>query len=233
MKELINLTIINDSDCTLSIPLFQNNVASINATTKYQWDVTSANISCGYGTIIINGSLISITYVPTLTGLVDSLNALNYGYFCTEVIGANTYIYTKDNTNTYSLLDLCPTPTTTTTTTTTSSTSTTTTIAPTTTSTTTTTTTALWCDGSGGGHGTGLGCKNWNIIAGGAGAVVTVIDCSGASSSVTLIAFATGNLCACSGVTPTIIAGSATLNQVGDCVPTTTSTTTTTTTILP
>jgi hypothetical protein len=139
MKELINLTIINDSDCTLPIPLFQNNVASINATTKYQWDVTTADLSCGFGSIIVNGSVINITYIPTLVGLVDSLNALNYGFFCTEVIGANTYIYTKDNTNTYSLLDLCPTPTTTTTTTTTSSTSTTTTAIPTTTTTTTTT----------------------------------------------------------------------------------------------
>ncbi|MFY8160517.1 MAG: hypothetical protein ACOVNU_04245 [Candidatus Kapaibacteriota bacterium] len=139
MKELINLTIINDSDCTLPIPLFQNNVASINATTKYQWDVTTADLSCGFGSIIVNGSLINITYLPTLVGLVDSLNALNYGFFCTEVIGANTYIYTKDNTNIYSLLDLCPTPTTTTTTTTTSSTSTTTTAIPTTTTTTTTT----------------------------------------------------------------------------------------------
>jgi hypothetical protein len=146
MKELINLTIVNDSDCTLPIPLFQNNVASINATTKYQWDVTSATISCGYGSIIVNGSLISITYVPTLVGLVDSLNALNYGFFCTEVIGANTYIYTKDNTNVYGLLDLCPVSTTTTTSTTTaapttSTTTSTTTAAPTTTTSTTTSTT--------------------------------------------------------------------------------------------
>lgn len=134
MKELINLTIVNDSDCTLSIPLFQNNVASINATTKYQWDVTSADLSCGFGSIIVNGSVISITYIPTLVGLVDSLNALNYGFFCTEVIGANTYIYTKDNTNIYGLLDLCTVSTTTTTTTTTA--------APTTTTSTTTTTTS-------------------------------------------------------------------------------------------
>ena len=95
MQELINLTIVNDSDCTLSIPLFKNNVASINATTKYQWDVTTADLSCGFGSIIVNGSVISLTYVPTLVGLVDSLNALNYGFFCTEVIGANTYIYKK------------------------------------------------------------------------------------------------------------------------------------------
>jgi hypothetical protein len=146
MSELINLTIINNSDCTLSIPLFQNNVASINATTKYQWDVTTANVLCGYGSIIINGSLISLSFSPTLTGLLTSLNALNYGFFCNEVIGANTYIYTKDNTNIYGLLDLCPVTTTTTTTTTTaapttSTTTTTTTAAPTTTTTTTTTST--------------------------------------------------------------------------------------------
>ena len=133
-RELINLTIINDSDCTLSIPLFQNNVTSINATTKYQWDITSANISCGFGSIVVNGVLISITYTTTLTGLVASLNALGYGFFCTEVIGANTYVYTFDDTNSYGSLDLCPTPITT------STTTSTTTIAPTTTTTTTSTT---------------------------------------------------------------------------------------------
>jgi hypothetical protein len=53
-KELINLTIINNSDCKLTIPLFQNNVASINATTKYSWDITTADLSCGFGSIIIN-----------------------------------------------------------------------------------------------------------------------------------------------------------------------------------
>jgi hypothetical protein len=147
MTQLINLTIINNSNCTLSIPLFSNNGSSINATTKYQWDVTTATISCGFGSIIVNGSLITLSFTPTLTSLVDSLNALGYGFFCTEVIGANTYIYTVDDTNTYGLLDLCPISTTTTTTTTTaapttSTTTTTTTVAPTTSTTTTTTTAA-------------------------------------------------------------------------------------------
>jgi len=108
--------------------------------------------------------------------------------------------------------------TTTTTSTTTSTTSTTTsTSTSTTTSTstsTTTSTTTSYCQSI----GAGTGCKNWNIIAGPSGAVVQVINCSGVNSNVTLNSNATGNLCACEGVTPTIITGSATLNQVGDCI---------------
>jgi hypothetical protein len=137
-KELINLTIINNSDCKLTIPLFQNNVASINATTKYSWDITTADLSCGFGSIIINSITYNITFDATLTGLLSSLNGLNFGYFCSEIILGQLYIYTIDDTNIYGDLDLCPTSTTSTTTTTTTPIPTTTT----TTSTTTTTTTA-------------------------------------------------------------------------------------------
>lgn len=142
-KELINLTIINNSDCSLTIPLFQNNVASINATTKYSWDITTADLSCGFGSIIINSITYNITFDTTLTGLLSSLNGLNFGYFCSEIILGQLYVYTIDDTNIYGDLDLCPTPltTTTTTTTSTSTTSTTTTAIPTTTTTTTTSTT--------------------------------------------------------------------------------------------
>ena len=169
-KELINLTIINDSDCTLTIPLFKNNVASINASTKYQWDITSAigvntyiytiddtnvygdldlctgsitNILCGLGSIVVNGVSITITYTPTLVGLLNSLNALGYGFFCTEF---TTSITTTTTSTTSTTTTAAPTTSTTTTsttpipTTTTSTTSTTTTEAPTTTTTSTTTT---------------------------------------------------------------------------------------------
>ncbi|MFY8160516.1 MAG: hypothetical protein ACOVNU_04240, partial [Candidatus Kapaibacteriota bacterium] len=148
-KELINLTIINDSDCTQSIPLFQNNVASINATTKYQWDITSGigvntyiytiddtnvygnldvctasitNILCGLGSIVVNGVLITLTYTPTLVGLLNSLNALGYGFFCTEF---STSITTTTTSTTSTTTTAIPT-------TTTSTTSTTTTAVPTT-----------------------------------------------------------------------------------------------------
>jgi len=143
-KELINLTIINNSDCSLTIPLFQNNVASINATTKYSWDITTADLSCGFGSIIINSITYNITFDTTLTGLLSSLNGLNFGYFCSEIILGQLYIYTIDDTNIYGDLDLCPTPTTTTTSTSTTSTSTTSTsTTSTSTSTTSTTTTAI------------------------------------------------------------------------------------------
>ena len=90
---------------------------------------------------------------------------------------------------------------------------TTTTTSSSTTSSTTTSTTTSYCQSI----GAGTGCYNWNIIAGVSGAVVQVINCSGVNTSVVLGAFVTGNLCACDGITPTITAGTATLNQVGQC----------------
>ena len=136
-RELIQFTIVNSTDCNYNLPLFQQNVYSVNATTKYSWDVTTANLSCGTGTIIVNSVTYNLTFTPTLAGLLSALNALGFGFFCSETIGGSTYIYVVDDTNVYGNLDLCSVGTTTTTT---STTSTTTTAAPTTTTTTTTTT---------------------------------------------------------------------------------------------
>ena len=109
--------------------------------------------------------------------------------------------------------------TTTTTSTTTSKTSTTSTSTSTSTTTststsTTTSTTTSYCQSI----GAGTGCFNWNITAGPSGAVVQVINCSGANTSVVLSANAEGNLCACDGVTPTVTSGSAIVTQVGSCI---------------
>ncbi len=133
-RELIQFTIVNSTDCDYNIPMFQQNVYSINATTKYSWDVTTAVLSCGTGTIVVNSVTYNLSYTSTLAGLLNALNAIGFGFFCSETIGADTYIYVTDDTNIYGDLDLCPSGITTTTTTTT-------TTAGTTTSTTTTTTT--------------------------------------------------------------------------------------------
>ena len=146
-RELIQFTIVNSTDCDYNIPMFQQNVYSINATTKYSWDITIADISCGTGTIVVNSITYPLSYTATLTGLISALNALGFGFFCTETIFGSTYIYVVDDTNIYGDLDLCPSGITTTTTTTTTtagttttSTTTTSTTAPTTSTTTTTTT---------------------------------------------------------------------------------------------
>jgi len=145
-RELINLTVINNSSSVIAIPLFQRNVASINATTKYSYDITGIDLSCGVATIYINSVLYSITFDTTQQGLVSSLSALGFGLFGIE---SSTFVYTTDDTNVYGNMDLCgggATTTTTTTTTTaapaTSTTTTTTTLAPETSTTTTTTTLA-------------------------------------------------------------------------------------------
>jgi len=148
-KQLIQFVVVNSTGCGFDMPLFQQNVYSINATTKYSWDITGEDISCGTGSLVINGVTYNFTYTASsLTSLLDSLNLLGFGFFCSEVIGGNTYIYTTDDTNTYGILTLCGATTTTTTTTTTAAptttttTTSTTTAAPTTTTTTTSTTTA-------------------------------------------------------------------------------------------
>jgi hypothetical protein len=150
-KELIQFTIVNDTDCAFNLPLMQQNAYSINATTKYSWDITTANLSCGFGTILINDVLTTITFAPNLAGLLAALNGLGFGFFCTETNGGQTFLYVTDDKNVYGGLDLCPTATTTTTTTstttaapettTTTTTTSTTTAAPETTTTTTTTST--------------------------------------------------------------------------------------------
>jgi hypothetical protein len=147
-RELVQFVMINSTECGWDIPLFQQNVYSINATTKYAWNVTGVNISCGTGSIVINSVTYNLTYTPnSLASLIAALNALSFGFFCSETVGGQTYIYTVDDTNVYGTLDLCTTGTTTTTTTTTiapttSTTTSTTTVTPTT-STTTSTTTAV------------------------------------------------------------------------------------------
>jgi hypothetical protein len=135
-RELIQFTIINGTDCDFTLPLFQQSVYSLNATTKYSWDVTSEDFSCGDGQIVINGTTYSLNFNPDITGVIISLNALGFGFFCTETSGPNTSIYVQDDTNVYGDLQICVASCVTTTTTTS-----TTTIAPTTTSTTTSTTT--------------------------------------------------------------------------------------------
>ena len=137
-RELIQFTIVNSTDCNYNLPLFQQNVYSVNATTKYSWDVTTADLSCGTGTIVVNSITYNLTYTATLAGLLSALNALGFGFFCSETISGSTYIYVVDDTNVYGNLDLCSVGTTTTTT---STTTTTTTPPPTTTTTTSTTTT--------------------------------------------------------------------------------------------
>jgi len=138
-KELIQFTISNQTDCKINLPLFQQNVYSVNATTKYSWNITSETLSCGTGTIVVNGNTLNLTFAPTLSGLLNALNALGFGFFCTETSGGNTFLYVVDDTNVYGGLDLCPSATTTTTTTTS-----TTTAAPTTTTTTTSTTAVFY-----------------------------------------------------------------------------------------
>ena len=239
-KELINLTIVNNSDCSLTIPLFQNNVASINATTKYSWDITTADLSCGFGSIIINSITYNITFDTTLTGLLSSLNGLNFGYFCSEIILGQLYVYTIDDTNIYGDLDLCPTPTTTTTSTSTSTTSTSTTSTSTSTSTTstststTTTTTTLVgeCYSIENTDAVDISASytdvNGNPACQAVPVVTTVYICvqTGTGGSIVLF-LGTGCL---SGSGSGIITSLGTIcTTSGNCIPTTTTTTTTTT----
>jgi hypothetical protein len=244
-KQLVQFTVQNRTDCGIDVPIYKLNVFSINATTKYTWDITTETITCGYGTIVVDGVTISLSWDGTILGLLTALNALNYGFFCSETVGANTYIVTYDDTNVYGTLDLCfaltttttttttaaPTTTTTTTTTTaaptttTTTTTSTTTSAPTTTTTTTTTTAAPFSC---------VQCNNWEYQSGNipvGGDVITYYSCIDGSTQSIAISFGdpTGTFCNCDTIgNPTTVNGTI-LTQIGICNITTTTTTTTTT----
>jgi hypothetical protein len=142
-KELIQFTLQNTSDCAYNIPMMQNNNVVINSTTEYQWDITSADLSCGYGTIVINGVTYNITYESnSVVSLVAALNNLGFGFFCFR----DCSITSTTTSTTSSTTTAAPTTSTTTSTTTavpTTSTTTTSTTAVPTTSTTTTSTTGV------------------------------------------------------------------------------------------
>jgi len=121
-KQIVQFVVQNRTDCGFNVPIFEFNVFSVNATTKYSWNVTTADYSCLQALITVNGVTYTIDFDGTLIGLLTGLNALNYGFFCSETIGGNTFIYTYDDTNIYADLQTCLVGTTTTTSSTTTTT---------------------------------------------------------------------------------------------------------------
>ena len=146
-KELVQFSVKNNTDCDINVPLLQRNIYSINATTKYSWNIQTIDLSCGTGSIVINGATYPLSYTAnSLNSYLSALNALGFGFFCTELIGGVNFLFTQDDTNVYGNINDCATGTTTSTTTTsttgvpTTSTTTTSTTLPSTSTTTTTTT---------------------------------------------------------------------------------------------
>ena len=148
-KELVQFSVQNNTDCDINVPLLQRNIYSINATTKYSWNIQSIDLSCGTGSIVVNGGTYPLSYTAnSLASFLSALNNLGFGFFCTETISSVNYLYTQDDTNVYGNVSDCFSGTTTSTTTTsttgvpTTSTTTTSTTLPATSTTTTTTTAA-------------------------------------------------------------------------------------------
>jgi hypothetical protein len=146
-KELVQFTVQNNTDCDINVPLLQRNIYSINATTKYSWNIQTIDLSCGTGSIVINGATYPFSYTAnSLISYLAALNSLGFGFFCTELIGGVNFLFTQDDTNVYGNINDCATGTTTSTTTTsttgvpTTSTTTTSTTLPSTSTTTTSTT---------------------------------------------------------------------------------------------
>ena len=82
-KELIQFTLQNTSDCAYNIPMMQNNNVVINATTEYAWTIDTIDLSCGTGTIVINGVTYNVTYESnSVISLIAALNNLGFGFFC-------------------------------------------------------------------------------------------------------------------------------------------------------
>ena len=62
-EELIQFNIVNNTtDCVIDVPLFSESAPSINATTKYQWQLITADLSCGCWSIIINSQTYYINF---------------------------------------------------------------------------------------------------------------------------------------------------------------------------
>ena len=146
-RELIQFSLQNNTDCDFNVPVFRRNVYSINATTKYSWNIQTIDLSCGTGSIVINGATYQFSYTAnSLTSYLSALNALGFGFFCTEIISSVNYLFTQDDINVYGNINDCFSGTTTSTTTTsttgvpTTSTTTTSTTIPSTSTTTSTTT---------------------------------------------------------------------------------------------
>jgi hypothetical protein len=146
-KELVQFSVKNNTDCDINVPLLQRNIYSINATTKYSWNIQTIDLSCGTGSIVINGATYQFSYTAnSLTSYLAALNSLGFGFFCTEIISSVNFLFTQDDTNVYGNINDCAIGTTTSTTTTsttgvpTTSTTTTSTTLPSTSTTTTTTT---------------------------------------------------------------------------------------------
>ena len=74
-KELVQFTVQNNTDCDINVPLLQRNIYSINATTKYSWNIQTIDLSCGTGSIVINS--ISYPFTFTANSLTSYLSALN------------------------------------------------------------------------------------------------------------------------------------------------------------
>lgn len=109
-NELINYRIQNNTSSILPVELWGvDNITttSLNATTRYTWNVTFGDLSCGYGSIVVNGTTYPLTIDGTLQGLVNQLNSLNFGTFGGYTSGASSYIFTADDINSYTNLILC------------------------------------------------------------------------------------------------------------------------------
>jgi hypothetical protein len=112
-NELINIRVQNDTNSPLPVSLWGTSditSTSANATTRYTWNVTFGGLTCGFGNLVVNGLTYTITLDGTLQGLLNQLNALNFGTFGGYTSGIFSYVFTADDTNTYGDLTLCDLP---------------------------------------------------------------------------------------------------------------------------
>ncbi len=112
-NELVNIRIQNLTDSPLPAAIWGTSditSTSANATTRYTWNVTFGGLTCGFGNLVVNGLTYTIPLDGTLQGLLNQLNALNFGTFGGYTSGIFSYVFTADDTNTYGNLTLCDLP---------------------------------------------------------------------------------------------------------------------------
>src|SRR5580704_16672805 len=102
------LVLMNNTNAVQYVKLFvpsPNALSSLNARTKYSWNLTGETFAGVTNVMIlvrpVGSSLpfatLTVATAPNLAGVVAALNSLNIGSFYSLVIGGNSFILTSND----------------------------------------------------------------------------------------------------------------------------------------
>jgi hypothetical protein len=111
-KEVIGFNLANNTNSAYNVNITNGAgfppQLSVNATTKFTYNVTGELFTCGSATIYINNTMYNVNYnLGSLQSCINSLNNLGFGKFDSYTNSGNTYIQVYDNVNIYGTLNIC------------------------------------------------------------------------------------------------------------------------------